>query len=153
MAGVNKVILLGRVGQEPEMKTLESGATVTKLSLATTESYKDKQGQRVDNTEWHDLEAWEGIAKAINSFVKKGDLIYIEGKIKSDVWQDEQGNNRKRTKIRVTTMTMMPKGTGQESKPQNPSPIDVSTGGANSGFDPDKNGAGENGFLDGDLPF
>lgn len=109
MAGVNKVILLGRVGQEPEVKYLESGSVVANFSLATSESYKNKEGQRVENTEWHDLEIWEGLAKVVEQYVKQGDMLYIEGKIKSSVWQDEQGNNRKKSRIRVTTMTMMPK--------------------------------------------
>ncbi len=109
MAGVNKVILLGRVGQDPEVKYLESGSVVANFSLATTESYKNKEGQRVDNTEWHDLELWEGVAKIAEQYVKQGDLLYIEGKVKSSVWQDEQGNNRKKMRIRVTTMTLMPK--------------------------------------------
>ena len=127
MAGVNKVILLGRVGQQPEIKYLESGSVVANLSLATSESYKSKDGQKVDSTEWHDLEIWEGLAKVVEQYVNQGDLIYVEGKIKSNVWQDKDGNNRKKQNIRVTTMTMMPKRTG--STQNKPSPVDISTGG------------------------
>lgn len=107
MAGVNKVILIGNLGKDPEVRYLESGAAVANVTLATTETYKDKNGNRVDNTEWHDLEMWEGLAKIAEQYLKKGSSIYVEGKIKSDTWQDDQGNNRKRTKIRVLNMTML----------------------------------------------
>ncbi len=107
MAGVNKVILVGNLGKDPEVRYLESGSAVANVTLATTETYKDKNGNRVDNTEWHDLEMWEGLAKIAEQYLKKGSSIYVEGKIKSDTWQDDQGNNRKRTKIRVLNMTML----------------------------------------------
>lgn len=139
MAGVNKVILLGNLGADPEVKYLEGDNVVANLRLATTESYKDRNGNRVDQTEWHDLELWGGQAKIAEQYLKKGMQIYVEGKIKSDTWQDEQGQNRKRSKIRVLSFTMLggrPEGgsgapsTGQSSpqaaaapKPQNaPSP-------------------------------
>jgi single-strand DNA-binding protein len=107
MAGVNKVILVGNLGKDPEVKHLESGSVVANLTLATTEAYKDKNGQRVENTEWHDLELWDGQAKIAEQYLKKGSQIYVEGKIKSDTWQDEQGNNRKKTRIRVLSFTML----------------------------------------------
>lgn len=107
MAGVNKVILIGNLGQDPEVKHLEGDRVVANLRLATTESYKDRSGQRVENTEWHDLELWEGLARIAEQYLKKGSQIYVEGKIKSDTWQDEQGNNRKRMRIRVNNLTML----------------------------------------------
>ncbi|GAB2619207.1 single-stranded DNA-binding protein [Belliella aquatica] len=107
MAGVNKVILVGNLGQDPEVKHLEGDKVVANVSLATTESYKDRSGNRVDNTEWHDLELWDGLAKIAESYLKKGSKVYVEGKIKTDSWQDEQGNNRKKVKIRVLNMTML----------------------------------------------
>ncbi|MCH7414123.1 single-stranded DNA-binding protein [Belliella sp. R4-6] len=107
MAGVNKVILVGNLGQDPEVKHLEGDKVVANVSIATTESYKDRSGNRVDNTEWHDLELWDGLAKIAESYLKKGSKIYVEGKIKTDSWQDEQGNNRKRVRIRVQNMTML----------------------------------------------
>lgn len=107
MAGVNKVILIGNLGKDPEVRYLESGSVVANVTLATTESYKDRNGNRVDNTEWHDLEMWDGLAKIAEQYLKKGSSIYVEGKIKSDTWQDDQGNNRKRTRIRVLNMTML----------------------------------------------
>lgn len=118
MAGVNKVILLGNLGADPEVKHLEGDKVVANLRLATTESYKDRSGNRVENTEWHDLELWDGQAKVAEQYLKKGSQIYVEGKIKSDTWQDDQGNNRKRTKIRVQSFTMLGgKSSGQDNAP------------------------------------
>jgi single-strand DNA-binding protein len=107
MAGVNKVILVGNLGQDPEIKHLEGDRVVANLRLATTEAYKDRNGNRVENTEWHDLELWEGLARIAEQYLRKGSQIYVEGRIKSDTWQDEQGNNRKRMRIRVNNMTML----------------------------------------------
>ena len=120
MAGVNKVILIGNLGKDPEVRYLESGSVVANVTLATTESYKDKNGNRVDSTEWHDLEMWDGLAKIAEQYLSKGKSIYVEGRIKSDSWQDDQGNNRKRTRIRVQNMTMLggaPTGGGMPATP------------------------------------
>lgn len=121
MAGVNKVILVGNLGKDPEVKHLESGSVVANLTLATTEAYKDKNGQRVENTEWHDLELWDGQAKVAEQYLKKGSQIYVEGKIKSDTWQDEQGNNRKKVRIRVLSFTMLGSRTAGEGGGMNES--------------------------------
>jgi len=107
MAGVNKVILVGNLGADPEVKYLEGDNVVANLSLATTESYKDRSGNRVEQTEWHDLELWGQQAKIAEQYLKKGSQIYVEGKIKSDKWTDEQGQNRKKIKIRVLSFTML----------------------------------------------
>jgi len=107
MAGVNKVILVGNLGKDPEVRYLENGAVVANVALATTEKYKDRSGNPVENTEWHDLEMWDGLAKIAEQDLQKGKSIYVEGKIKSDTWQDDQGNNRKKTRIRVLNMTML----------------------------------------------
>lgn len=115
MAGVNKVILLGHLGADPEVKYLEGDNVVANISLATTETYKDKSGNRVEQTEWHELELWGGQAKVAEQYLKKGMQIYVEGKIKSDKWTDEQGQNRKKVRIRVLSFTML------GSKSDNPS--------------------------------
>jgi single-strand DNA-binding protein len=115
MAGVNKVILIGNLGADPEVKYLEGDNVVANLRLATTESYKDKSGNRVEQTEWHDLEIWGALAKVAEQYLRKGSQLYAEGKIKTDSWQDEQGQNRYRTKIRVLSFTMLggkPEGSG-----------------------------------------
>ena len=107
MAGVNKVILIGNLGKDPEVRYLENGSVVANIALATSESYKDRNGNRIDQTEWHDLEMWDGLAKIAEQYLTKGKSIYVEGKIKSDTWQDEQGNNRKKIRIRVQNLTML----------------------------------------------
>jgi single-strand DNA-binding protein len=117
MAGVNKVILLGNLGADPEVKHLEGEKVVANLALATTESYTDRNGNRVDQTEWHDLELWDGLAKIAEKYLKKGMQIYVEGKIKSDKWVDEQGQNRKKIRIRVLNLTMLGKPEGAGAPP------------------------------------
>ena len=107
MAGVNKVILVGNLGADPEVKYLEGDKVVANLSLATTEAYKDRSGNRVEQTEWHDLELWDQQARIAEQYLKKGSQIFVEGKIKSDKWVDENGQNRKRMKIRVLSFTML----------------------------------------------
>ena len=107
MAGVNKVILLGHLGSDPEVKYLEGDKVVANLSLATSEAYQDRNGNRVEQTEWHDLELWDQQAKIAEKYLKKGSQIYVEGKIKSDKWTDEQGQNRKKMKIRALSFTMV----------------------------------------------
>ncbi len=109
------MILVGNLGADPEVKYLEGDKAVAKLRLATTESYKDRNGNRIDQTEWHDLEMWDGQAKIAEQYLKKGSQLYVEGKIKTDTWQDDQGQNRYRTKIRVLSFTMLggkPDGAG-----------------------------------------
>jgi len=153
MAGVNKVILVGNLGKDPEVRHLESGSVVANLTLATTEAYKDRNGNRVENTEWHDLELWDGQAKVAEQYLRKGSQIFVEGKIKSDTWQDEQGNNRKRTKIRVLSFTMLGSRSGDAGNGGG-TPNAMSqpnTGNPQSASMPSSGGSMEEG--DDDLPF
>ena len=117
MASVNKVILLGNLGADPDVKYLENDTVVTKLSLATTESYKNKNGDKVEHTEWHEIDLWNNQAKVAEQYLKKGDSVYIEGKIRTDRWQDEEGNNKKKMKIRATNMQLLPKRAKDFSSP------------------------------------
>jgi single-strand DNA-binding protein len=107
MAGINKVILVGNLGKDPEIRTLESGAKVANFSLATTESYKDKSGNRVDQTEWHNIAVWRGLADVAEKYLKKGDKVYLEGKIRTRSWDDKDGNKRYTTEIQGDTFTML----------------------------------------------
>ena len=107
MAGVNKVILVGNLGKDPEVRHLESGSVVANLTLATTEAYKDKNGQRVENTEWHDLELWDGQAKIAEQYLKKGSQIYVEGRLQTRKWQTKEGQDRYTTEIVADTMQML----------------------------------------------
>ncbi len=134
MAGVNKVILLGNLGSDPEIRHFDTGSVVAHLSIATTETYKDRSGQRVDNTEWHDVELWDNTAKVAEQYLKKGDPVYIEGKIRTDKWQDADGNQRRKIKIRGQVMQLLPKRMSEQTVPTsqqqtptsqaNPAPID-----------------------------
>ena len=84
MAGVNKVILLGRLGSDPEVRTLPSGGKVVTFSIATSENYTNKEGVKVEQTEWHRIELWDNQANVAEQYLKKGDLAYIEGKIRTE---------------------------------------------------------------------
>lgn len=107
MAGVNKVILVGHLGKDPEVRHLESGAAVANFSMATTESYKDKNGNRQDQTEWHNIVLWRGLAEVAEKYLRKGNLVYIEGKLKTRSWQDKEGATRYTTEIVGDNMTML----------------------------------------------
>ena len=107
MAGVNKVILIGNLGSDPEVRHLSSGSVVANFNIATSESYTNKNGERVTQTEWHRIELWDGLAKVAEQYLKKGQTVYIEGKLKTENWQDNDGNNRTTTRIRGLNMTML----------------------------------------------
>ncbi len=106
MSGINKVILVGHVGKDPEVRYLDGGVAVARFSLATSESYKNKEGNKVEQTEWHNITAWRGLAEIIEKYVKKGQLLYIEGKIRTRTVGD--GDNKKYyTDIVADQMTML----------------------------------------------
>ena len=107
MAGVNKVILVGNLGKDPEVKYLDSGVAVANFSLATTENYKNKEGDRVSQTEWHNVVLWRGLAEVAEKYLKKGSSVYIEGRIRTRKWEDKDGNNRYNTEILGDSMTML----------------------------------------------
>ena len=121
MAGVNKVILIGNLGKDPEVKYLDSGVAVANFSLATTESYKNKEGERVNQTEWHNIVLWRGLAEVAEKWLKKGSSVYIEGKIKTRKWEDKDGNTRYNTEILADNMTMLgSKSTSESAAPTTP---------------------------------
>lgn len=96
---VNKVILIGNLGKDPEIRKLESGATVARFSLATNENYKDKSGEWQTQTEWHDVVLWRSLAERAENSLKKGFMIYLEGKLTTRSWEDQEGNKRKTTEV------------------------------------------------------
>lgn len=155
MAGVNKVILLGNLGADPEVKHLEGDKVVANISLATTESYKDRSGNRVDNTEWHDLELWDGQARVAEQYLKKGNQIYVEGKIKTDTWQDDQGNNRRKTRIRVQSFTMLgSRNSGADNSQAGGQSMPAQNSNPNTGMNRNSSPAYDSGDNDADdLPF
>ena len=96
---VNKVILIGNVGKDPETRYLEGGATVTRFPLATSEVYKNKAGEKIENTEWHNIVLWRSLAEIADKFVKKGSQLYIEGRIRTTSYDDKEGNKKYFTEI------------------------------------------------------
>ena len=107
MSGVNKVILVGRLGKEPEVRSLDNGAMVANFSIATSESYKDRTtGEKKEVTEWHNIVLWRGLAEIAQKYVHKGDLIYIEGKLRTRSWEKD-GVTRYTTEVVADNMTML----------------------------------------------
>ena len=113
MSGVNKVILVGRLGKDPEVRNLENGATVANFTLATSESYKDRTtGEKKEVTEWHNIVLWKTLAEISQKYLHKGDMVYIEGKLRTRSWEKE-GVTRYTTEVIGDNMTMLStKGAG-----------------------------------------
>jgi single-strand DNA-binding protein len=113
MAGsVNKVILIGNLGKDPEVRHLENGAVVANFPLATSETYTDKStGQKVENTDWHDVVVWRGLAEVVEKYVRKGTKVYVEGKLKKRSWQDKEGNTRYATEVVADDLTILSRPT------------------------------------------
>jgi single-strand DNA-binding protein len=126
---VNKVILIGRLGRDPELKYTPSGAPVAKFSLATDENFKDRTGEQQKRTEWHNIVAWNKLAEICGEYLTKGKQVYIEGSIRSRQWQDQSGNKRTSYEIIANQMTMlgskgdserMPSGGMDRAAPERP---------------------------------
>ena len=139
--GINKAIIVGTLGQDPETRYMPSGGAVTSVSVATNESWTDKQtGQKQERTEWHNLTFFGRLAEIAGEYLKKGSQVYVEGSLRTEKWQDKQGNDRYTTKIIVKDMQMLGSGgnggsSGGSSggnRPQNrpqqqqPAPVDDS---------------------------
>src|ERR1043165_673664 len=123
MSGVNKVILLGRLGKEPESRTLESGTMVVNFTLATSEVYKDKTtGERKEITDWHNVVLWRGLAETASKYLHKGDQVYIEGKMRTRSWEKD-GVTRYTTEVIGEKMKLFgPKRGGENTNNKGPPP-------------------------------
>ncbi|PWH85747.1 single-stranded DNA-binding protein [Brumimicrobium oceani] len=150
MAGsVNKVILIGNLGKDPEIRALENGAKLARFPIATSESYTDKTtGERRNITDWHNIVVWRGLAEVVEKYVKKGQKIYVEGKLKTRSWQDEAGVTKYTTEVVADNMTML--SSRNESAP-NPNQPDFNTGNTPEKPKPMSGGLSED--DDDDLPF
>lgn len=166
--GVNKVLLLGNVGKDPEIKSTQGGTMVASFSLATADRQKDQTGQWVDKSEWHNLVAFNRTAEIVRDYVKKGTQLYIEGKIQTRSWDDkESGQKKYRTEILVNEMTLLGKPGGGGSEGGDSS---YSRGGSSSSYSrpaaPSGNSGGydqrqpastpdygDSGITDDDIPF
>lgn len=144
MASVNKVILVGNLGADPETRYLPNGDQVTTLRLATTDTWKDKDGNKQEATEWHRVVLWRKLAEIASQYLKKGAQIYIEGSLKTRKWQDKDGQDRYTTEVTGDTMKMLGrKPEGGSSAPAPSRPAQSSAAPA---------GGGDGGFSD-DIPF
>jgi single-strand DNA-binding protein len=118
---LNKVMLIGNLGKDPEVRHLENGTAVANFSIATSESYKDKNsGEVISNTDWHNVVVWRGLADVAEKYLKKGDKVYLEGKLRSRSYQDPQGVTKYITEVVVDDMVML--GGKPSSDSTNPSP-------------------------------
>ncbi|SHF65689.1 single-strand binding protein [Fodinibius roseus] len=146
MSSLNKAMIIGRLGQDPDVRYTQSNTAVANLSVATSERYKDKQGEWKENTEWHRVVAWGRLAEICQEYLKKGSQVYIEGPIQTRQWEDKEGRTRYSTEIKALTMTMLD-SKGSDSgeappKPDNAQQVSSSVD-LNDNFDD----------IDDDLPF
>lgn len=108
MAGINKVILIGRLGRDPEVRYTPSGVPVANFTIATSEEWKDKtSGEKQERTEWHRVEAWRRLGEICGEYLHKGKQVYIEGRLQTDSWEDRDGNKRYTTKVIAQNMQML----------------------------------------------
>lgn len=135
---VNKVILIGNLGKDPEVRRLENGAIVASFSLATSETYTDRTtGERKDNTDWHNIVVWRGLAEVVEKYVRKGQKVYVEGKLKTRSWTDQAGATRYTTEVVADELTILTPRNDQDKpansntppypteEPKNPSPMNL----------------------------
>lgn len=122
MANVNKVILLGRVGQDPEIRTFDDGGKIANFSLATSERYTDRNGDKIETTEWHNIVANGRFADLVDDYVRKGDQLYVEGKLRTRSWETQRGEKRYTTEIIIRSMEFFSSGRRDESPAPAPSP-------------------------------
>lgn len=145
MASVNKVILIGNLGKDPETRYMSNGEAVTNITLATTDTWKDKNGEKQEKTEWHRVTFYRKLAEIAGEYLKKGRSVYVEGRLETRKWTDKSGIDRYTTDIIATDMKML--GSNPNAKP-----------GENDQHTPSNAGAGssnDGGFdgMDGDIPF
>ena len=107
MASINKVMLIGNLGKDPEIRYMPSGDAIANLTLATTENWKDKAGEKQEKTEWHRVSMFGRLAEIAGEYLKKGSSVYIEGKLQTRKWQDKEGNDRYTTEIVANEMKML----------------------------------------------
>ena len=152
---VNKVILIGNLGKDPEVKYTPSGVPVAKFSIATNESYKDKGGEWQERTEWHNVVAWQRLAEIVGEYLKKGSKVYVEGRLQTSSWEDKQSGEKKyRTEIIAQTMVLLGGRSGEASEGESRS----RGAAANAAVDqrppqPAEEFTQEAGITDEDIPF
>src|ERR671922_836310 len=141
---VNKVILVGRLGKDPEVKYTQGGTPVARFSLATDEVWKDQSGEKQQRTEWHNIVAWSKLAEICGQYLSKGRLIYLEGRLQTRTWEDKDGNKRSTTEIRADNMVML-SARFEEARPEKTVAIAAPAASAESTAEPE--------ITDDDIPF
>lgn len=107
MASVNKVILIGNLGKDPEIRTTPQGTTLARFSVATSTTWKDASGAKQEKTEWHDIVAWEKLAQICGEYLHKGKMVYVEGSLQTRSWEDQAGQKRYKTEIKASNVVML----------------------------------------------
>lgn len=142
MGYLNKVMLIGRLGQEPEIKVTPGGHFVMSLSLATTEKFTDKQGNKQERTEWHKVVLWNNIAEVVEKFCKKGSQLYVEGQLQTREWQDKDGNKRYTTEIQGRQIQLLDKSNNSRRRDD-----------GGYGDPPPYHSGSSDEFIEDDIPF
>ncbi|MGH9367110.1 MAG: single-stranded DNA-binding protein [Thermoanaerobaculia bacterium] len=141
MASVNKVILIGNLGRDPEIRTTPQGTALARFSVATTTAWKDSSGAKQERTEWHDVVAWERLAQICGEYLHKGKMVYVEGSLQTRSWEDQNGQKRSKTEIKASNVVML-------------SPRDASrTAGAEAAAPREVSEVAESPSYDDDVPF
>jgi single-strand DNA-binding protein len=146
MASVNKVILVGNVGRDPELRYTQGGQPVASFSIATNERFKDKEGNWKDRTEWHRIVAWARLAEICGEYLRKGSQVYVEGRIQTRDWEDKEGNKRQTTEVVALSMQMLGRRGGEGGGPSTGDESQARSGGEDP-LGPPSSGA------DDEIPF
>lgn len=152
MASVNKVILIGNLGKDPETRYLPSGDAVTNISVATTDTWKDKSGEKQEHTEWHRVAFFGKTAEIAGEYLKKGSPVYVEGRIRTRKWQDKEGQDRYSTEIVADRMQLLGGRGGGGGESMSREPVGAGAGASAPKAAPRK-GGGSFDEMDDDIPF
>ncbi|MCB0509798.1 MAG: single-stranded DNA-binding protein [Chitinophagales bacterium] len=153
---INKVTLIGRLGKDPEVRRFDNNSSVCNFTIATSESYTDKEGNRIEQTEWHNLAIWrKGLVDVAEKYLKKGHLVYIEGKLRTRNWDDQDGNKRYTTEVVVDNFKMLERRentatSGDVTYPSNSSSFEAPS---SSGMMSGNSSSNEENDINDDLPF
>jgi single-strand DNA-binding protein len=154
MASVNKVILIGNLGADPETRYLPSGDAVANIRIATTEVWKDKGGEKQEHTEWHRIAFFGKLAEIAGEYLKKGSPVYVEGRIRTRKWQDKEGQEKYSTEIVADRMQLLgSRGSGSEPMTREPKAAAVESSGASAKPAAKKSGGASFEDMDDDIPF
>ncbi|MEE3121262.1 MAG: single-stranded DNA-binding protein [SAR324 cluster bacterium] len=157
MGSLNKVMLIGNLGKDPEIRYTQAGSAVANFPLATTDRWTDRQGQRQERTEWHDIVAFDRLADLAQSYLKKGKSVYVEGRLQTRSWEDQQGQKRYRTEVVANSMQFLePRSSGEQRN--HSSGISEQSRNENVSTETESSSVAENqnekeGYIKDDVPF